>query len=49
MIEIAEVNLEVSGLGSEFELEEDQDHVVGLNNVLLENWMKFNDFDVWCT
>ena len=45
MIFVADVELPVSGLAAELELEEVHDPRVGFDDVLLENWMKFDDFD----
>ena len=48
MVFVGQVELAVAGFGSKFELEVVQDTVVGFDNVLFENWMKFDDLDARC-
>ena len=48
MVIVVKVAFPVSSFGSELELEEVHDSVVGLDDVLFENWVSFDDFDARC-
>jgi hypothetical protein len=45
MIVVTEVYFAISSFASEFELKEVEDSIVGLNDILLENWAELNDVD----